>query len=44
MPAGTRVFLYSDGVTEAVNSALEEYGQARILAHAANQPATFRAS
>lgn len=40
LPPGSRVFLYSDGVTEAINSALEEYGASRILAHVANQTAT----
>lgn len=38
----SRVFLYSDGLTEAVNSSLEEYGAGRILEHAANQPATVQ--
>jgi serine phosphatase RsbU (regulator of sigma subunit) len=42
MPAGSRVFLYSDGVTEAINSSLEEYGASRILEHVANQPATVQ--
>ena len=40
MPPGSRVFLYSDGVTEAINSDLEEYGADRILKHVANQTAT----
>src|SRR5262245_14083991 len=40
MPAGSRVFLYSDGVTEAVNSSLEEYGPDRILEHVTNPTAT----
>src|SRR5262245_28335063 len=40
MPPGSRVFLYSDGVTEAVNSSLEEYGSNRILEHVANPSAT----
>jgi phosphoserine phosphatase RsbU/P len=30
MTAGSRLFLFSDGLTEAVNSALEEYGTARV--------------
>jgi sigma-B regulation protein RsbU (phosphoserine phosphatase) len=42
MTAGSRVFLYSDGVTEAVNAALEEYGPNRILSHVANQTATIQ--
>lgn len=33
MPAGSRLFLYSDGVTEATNSADEEYGADRIARH-----------
>ena len=35
MPAGSRAFLYSDGVTEVINSALEEYVQS-VLADVAN--------
>lgn len=42
MPAGCRVFLYSDGVTEALNSSLEEYGSNRVLAHVGNQTATVQ--
>lgn len=42
MPAGSRVFLYSDGVTEANNSSLEEYGPERMLAHVSEQPATVQ--
>ena len=30
MPSGSRLLLYSDGVTEATNSTLEEYGQERL--------------
>jgi sigma-B regulation protein RsbU (phosphoserine phosphatase) len=41
MPAGSRVFLYSDGVTEAINSSLEEYGPERILEHVTSQTATI---
>jgi sigma-B regulation protein RsbU (phosphoserine phosphatase) len=37
MPAGSRVFLYSDGVTEAIDSSLEEYGADRILQHVTGQ-------
>ena len=42
MPAGSRVFLYSDGVTEAINSSLEEYGPERMLKHVSEQPATVQ--
>jgi sigma-B regulation protein RsbU (phosphoserine phosphatase) len=42
MPAGSRVFLYSDGVTEAINSSLEEYGPDRILKHVTNHTATVQ--
>jgi phosphoserine phosphatase RsbU/P len=42
MPAESRVFFYSDGITEAVNSSLEEYGAARILEHIANPSATVQ--
>ena len=42
MPAGSRVFLYSDGVTEAINAALEEYGPDRILKHVTGQTATVQ--
>jgi sigma-B regulation protein RsbU (phosphoserine phosphatase) len=40
MPASSRVFLYSDGVTEAVSSSQEEYGATRILEHVIDQTAT----
>ena len=33
MSPGSRLFLFSDGVTEAVNSELEEYGTARVREH-----------
>jgi phosphoserine phosphatase RsbU/P len=42
MPSGSRIFLYSDGVTEATNSSLEEYGPGRILKHVNNQTATVQ--
>jgi serine phosphatase RsbU (regulator of sigma subunit) len=42
MPSGSRVFLYSDGVTEALSSSLEEYGPGRIFKHATNQTATVQ--
>jgi len=32
MPSGSRVFLYSDGVTEALSSSLEEYGPYDVCA------------
>jgi sigma-B regulation protein RsbU (phosphoserine phosphatase) len=40
MPAGSRLFLYSDGVTEAINSSFEEYGAVRILQHVSNPTPT----
>ena len=33
LPAGMRVLLYTDGITESSNDADEEYGPARLLAH-----------
>jgi sigma-B regulation protein RsbU (phosphoserine phosphatase) len=33
LPAGTRLLLYTDGITEASNDADEEYGSARLLEH-----------
>ena len=42
MPAGSRVFLYSDGVTEAINSSREEYGPDRIRKHVTGQTANVR--
>jgi sigma-B regulation protein RsbU (phosphoserine phosphatase) len=42
MTSGSRIFLYSDGVTEAVNASLEEYGTDRILNHVANAAATVQ--
>lgn len=40
MPEGSRLFLYSDGVIEARNSASEEYGEGRLLAYANSSSAT----
>lgn len=40
MTAGSRLIFYSDGVTEAMNSSLEEYGETRLRAHAANPSAS----
>jgi sigma-B regulation protein RsbU (phosphoserine phosphatase) len=42
MPTGSRLFLYTDGVTEAVNSSQEEYGTERIRDHAANPSTTVQ--
>jgi sigma-B regulation protein RsbU (phosphoserine phosphatase) len=42
MTAESRVFLYSDGVTEAVDSSLEEYGADRILKHVTSSTATVQ--
>jgi phosphoserine phosphatase RsbU/P len=42
MNSGSRIFLYSDGVTEAANASLEEYGTDRILSHAVHQAATVQ--
>ena len=42
MPPGSRVFLYTDGVTEAINSSFEEYGPERILKHVTSRTATVR--
>jgi len=33
MPAGSRVLLYTDGVTEAMSPSREGYGIARLTAH-----------
>ena len=42
LPAGSRVFFYSDGVTEAVDPSLEEYGLNRIVEHVTNRSATVK--
>lgn len=42
MPAGSRVFLYSDGVTEAINSSREEYGPERVLEHVTRETANVQ--
>src|SRR5262249_53673978 len=42
MTRGSRVFFYSDGITEAVNSSLEEYGTGRILRHVFDETATVQ--
>jgi len=36
MTTGSRLFLYSDGITEAMNSVSEEYGEERIKLHLSN--------
>ncbi len=36
MGAGSRLFLYTDGVTEAINSSEDEYGADRLKVHAAD--------
>lgn len=40
MPAGSRLVLYSDGLSEATNPAEEEYGPARIRQHFGGTSAT----
>jgi sigma-B regulation protein RsbU (phosphoserine phosphatase) len=40
MPAGSRLVLFSDGLSEATNSAEEEYGTARIREHFGGESAT----
>lgn len=42
MTAGSRLFLYSDGVTEANNASLEEYGPERILQHVTRHTASVQ--
>ena len=42
LTAGSRIFFYSDGITEAVNSSLEEYGLNRIAEHVTNHSATVK--
>jgi sigma-B regulation protein RsbU (phosphoserine phosphatase) len=42
MTAGSRLIFYSDGVTEAMNSSLEEYGEARLRDHLANPSASVQ--
>lgn len=37
LPKGSRVLLYSDGMTEACNANGEEYGIKRLCRHAANE-------
>ncbi len=40
MTAGSRLVFYSDGVTEAMNSSLEQYGETRLRDHVANPSAS----
>jgi sigma-B regulation protein RsbU (phosphoserine phosphatase) len=40
MPPGSRLVFYSDGVTEAMNSSLEQYGETRLRNHVANPSAS----
>jgi phosphoserine phosphatase RsbU/P len=42
LTTGSRIFFYSDGITEAVNSYLEEYGLNRIAEHVTNHSATVK--
>lgn len=42
LPAGSRLLLYSDGVNEAMNSSLEEYGATRLRDHIANPSASVQ--
>lgn len=42
LPSGTRLLLYSDGITEAMNSSSEEYGEERILEHITNLNASVQ--
>jgi sigma-B regulation protein RsbU (phosphoserine phosphatase) len=42
MSAGSRFFLYSDGISEAMNVSFEEYGTTRIQGHVANPSASVQ--
>ncbi len=42
MPPGSRLFLYSDGVTEAIDASEEEYGPARITDHVSQPPCSVQ--
>jgi phosphoserine phosphatase RsbU/P len=42
LTTGSRIFFYSDGITEAVNSSFEEYGLNRIAEHVTNHSATVK--
>jgi sigma-B regulation protein RsbU (phosphoserine phosphatase) len=41
MTAGTRLVFYSDGVTEAMNSSLEQYGEKRLANHLAHRSSSI---
>jgi sigma-B regulation protein RsbU (phosphoserine phosphatase) len=40
MPSNSRLFLYTDGITEAANATDEEYGAGRVLEHLADEKST----
>ncbi len=42
LPPGSRLLFYSDGVSEAMNAALEEFGARRIRDHMANPSASVQ--
>lgn len=42
MAAGSRLVFYSDGVTEAMNSSLEQYGETRLRDHLAHRSASVQ--
>ena len=42
MTAGSRLVFYSDGVTEAMNSSLQQYGETRLRDHIINPSATVQ--
>ena len=42
MPPGSRVVFYTDGITEAINSSLEEYGLDGVLKHVTDPTATIQ--
>jgi sigma-B regulation protein RsbU (phosphoserine phosphatase) len=42
MSAGSRLVLYSDGVTEAMNISMKQYGEDRLLDHVSQAPATLQ--
>lgn len=42
MPPESRLLFYSDGVSEAMNAALEEFGARRIRDHMANPSASVQ--
>jgi sigma-B regulation protein RsbU (phosphoserine phosphatase) len=42
MTSGSRLVFYSDGVTEAMNSSLHQYGETRLRDHVAKPSATVQ--